>query len=623
MNVLYEDGGKFKVAAVVQKNESSYQVDTQHGKRVKLKAAQIFVEFTQDMDQFLAQANNLAEEIDVDFLWEVAGEAEFTAEHLAKEYYGKAASGVETAALLIRIYDAPIYFYKKGKGVFKAAPAETLQAAKAAVERKQKQQAQKQLWIDQLKEGILPEEVTREIMPILHQPDKQNLIHQAFLEAATELKTNPLQLAVSLKAVNTVEEYLLGGFLLRQFPAGTGFPALPALSIPDLPLASVSAFSIDDENTSEMDDAFSVAFLENGITRIGVHIAVPTIAIEAESALEQMIFQRLSTVYFPNGKITMLPDDLVDIFSLNQGCEKPVLSLYFQVDQEYNISDIETRLEKIHIKENLRTGALEQYFNEQTIDDLDDGISEFCYQRELLFLYRLAGQMIQKRGQSDKNTKGRCDYTITVLDNGHVSISKRNRGAPIDLLVGELMIFTNVHWAGLLKEHQLPAIFRSQSGFGKVRMSTEAAEHSGMGVPQYAWCTSPLRRGCDYINQKQLLSLFEQPLRFPPKDVQIFGLMRAFETTYASYAAFQEEMEFYYTLKYLQQENIMAFEGSFIKEGVVRAADLPLVVKVTDTPEDWPGKRYLFAVKEIDLWTRQIAVSLEKAIDAECPEPNV
>ena len=201
---------------------------------------------------------------------------------------------------------------------------------------------------------------------------------------------------------------------------------------------------------------------------------------------------------------------------------------------------------------------------------------------------------------------------IVVEDNGHVTISKRSRGAPIDLLVGELMIFTNVYWAGLLKEHQLPAIFRSQSGFGKVRMSTEAAEHSGMGVPQYAWCTSPLRRGCDYINQKQLLSLFDQPLRFPPKDVQIFALMRAFETTYASYATFQDEMEFYFTLKYLVQENITTFEGCFLKEGVVRADNLPLVVKVVDTPEDWPGKHYLFAVKEIDLWTRQIAVSLEK-----------
>ena len=56
MNIFYEESGQFKVAAVVQKNDSTYQATTQHGKRAKIKANNVFVEFTEPMDAFLERA---------------------------------------------------------------------------------------------------------------------------------------------------------------------------------------------------------------------------------------------------------------------------------------------------------------------------------------------------------------------------------------------------------------------------------------------------------------------------------------------------------------------------------------------------------------------------------------
>ena len=56
MNIFYEESGQFKVAAIVQKNDATYQVDTQHGKRTKVKANNVFTEFDGDMAAFLENA---------------------------------------------------------------------------------------------------------------------------------------------------------------------------------------------------------------------------------------------------------------------------------------------------------------------------------------------------------------------------------------------------------------------------------------------------------------------------------------------------------------------------------------------------------------------------------------
>ena len=115
MNIFYEDGGSLKVASIVQKNDATYQADTQHGKRVKIKAANAFIEFDGDMEAFLAAAQSEAAEIDTALLWEAVGEDEFSAEHAATEYFGNQPSKIQLAATFIALYAAPMYFHKKGK----------------------------------------------------------------------------------------------------------------------------------------------------------------------------------------------------------------------------------------------------------------------------------------------------------------------------------------------------------------------------------------------------------------------------------------------------------------------------------------------------------------------------
>ena len=88
--------------------------------------------------------SKLADDIDVDFLWQCCGEEEFAFDALAREYFGRAPVAVEAAALLLKLHGAPMYFYKKGKGRYKAAPEEALKAALASVERKRREAEQRQ-----------------------------------------------------------------------------------------------------------------------------------------------------------------------------------------------------------------------------------------------------------------------------------------------------------------------------------------------------------------------------------------------------------------------------------------------------------------------------------------------
>ena len=136
MNIFTKSPANSKLPPSSKKNDATYQVDTQHGKRTKVKANNVFAEFDGDMAAFLENAQAQAADIDTDLLWEVCGEEEFTAEAIAEEYFGHAPTKTELAATLIALYAAPMYFYKKAKGVFKAAPEETLKQALAAIERK-------------------------------------------------------------------------------------------------------------------------------------------------------------------------------------------------------------------------------------------------------------------------------------------------------------------------------------------------------------------------------------------------------------------------------------------------------------------------------------------------------
>ncbi|MGZ8271526.1 MAG: ribonuclease catalytic domain-containing protein [Methylophilus sp.] len=596
MNVFYEEDGGFKIASIMTEAESSLQVESVSGKRTKIKAANVLLKFDTALQGFMESAQQEAETLETDFLWECCGEPEFGFEELAKEYYGGKPTPIQSAAIALKIHAAPVYFYRKGKGRYKAAPEETLKAALAGLEKKRLQAELVVQMATQLKNQILPESFKSKLDMLLYAPDKNSLEWKALDQAANDLHQLHLLVLAQAGAIVSHHDYHLGAFLREYFANGTGFSNYEIADIPeDLPLAEVEAFSIDDSTTTEIDDALSVKVLANGHTQVGVHIAVPALGVLPHTPLDQEVMKRLSTVYMPGNKVTMLPEQAIRPFSLDAGAVKPALSIYIEVAPDFSVVGRETRLERIKIAENLRHDTLEPYFNENTLE-ADSG---HPYWSKLLFLFQFAESLEKARGKYDPTRPQPIDYNFYVTD-GIVSIVNRQRGSPMDKLVAELMIEANSQWGGLLAEHGLPGIYRAQNG-GKVYMTTKAEGHQGLGVKQYAWCTSPLRRAVDLINQRQLIAAigYTEPVYLPEHD-EIVGHMRNFDQTYNAYNEFQTRMERYWCLQYLVQENIKEIDATVWRENLVRLESLPYVTKVHSLPELKAGTKVHLEVKKVD-----------------------
>jgi len=140
MNVFFEEDGTFKVASIMTETQGALQIESASGKRSKLKANHVLLRFELPTAGFLEAANTEADSLDIDFLWECCNEGlfgadEFGFETFAADYYGRKPTPIESAAIAIKLHSAPVYFNRKGKGKYKAAPAEILKAALAGLEK--------------------------------------------------------------------------------------------------------------------------------------------------------------------------------------------------------------------------------------------------------------------------------------------------------------------------------------------------------------------------------------------------------------------------------------------------------------------------------------------------------
>jgi len=606
MQLLYEEGGEFRVGAVLSQAPNSFQVETPHGRRAKVKAGSVLMQFERPTGtELLTQAQRFAESIDTDFLWQCCGNREFGFLDLAREYVGRDPTPVEAAGLLFKLYAAPMYFYRRGHGRFQAAPEETLKRAIAGLEKKRRTQAQIEAWAASLESGQCPEEIAGLKDELLYAPDRNKPETKAFEQACQRTGLAPARLLQRCGLLADSHAYHLNGFLHEFFPRGTQFPAHPEPGpLIELPLAERPAFSLDDVGTTEIDDAFSVSEGPDGTLRIGIHIAAPALGFAPGSAIDAIARERLSTAYMPTQKFTMLPDEVVEQFSLDHGTAQPAVSLYVDVSPgDFAVRAHRSRLERIPIAANLHHAAYDR-LNDAFMDGSRCGLA---HEEALRTLWQFACALERRRGKPAVNAALQ-EFTITV-DNERVTVRARKRGAPLDKLVAELMILANTTWGTLLAERDVAAIYRVQSS-GKVRLSVHPEAHEGLGVSCYAWMTSPLRRYVDLVNQWQLVATLEgRRAPFGRSAETLLSAMRAFELTHARYAEHQRAMETYWCLRWLLQEEVEALEAVVVRDRLVRFAALPLTVSVPSLPALEPGARVRLRIGEVDLIERSLSCS--------------
>ncbi len=632
MNLFFEESGDFKAGTVLTQQGEAFQVETLTGKRSKVRARDVLLQFdTPSPGELISRATSLSHQMDVSFLWEVAGEQEFGFADLGLEYFGHAPSPEESAGLLLALASAPIYFHKKGKGRYKAAPAEILKAALAGVEKKKQQALLQAKQVEELKAGQLPVSMAPLVNQLLFKPDKNSIEYKALDTAAQELQTTPARLMLSVGAISSARELHMNRFLSVCFPRGTGFPEIAIPAKPQLVSADVQAFSIDDVTTTEIDDAFSVRDLGDGKIRVGIHIAAPGMGISPGDAIDKLARERMSTVYMPGDKITMLPDELVSEFTLAEGDVRPALSLYATIDTaDWSVIATETVAEAVPVAANLRHNDLDEIVTEE---NLAAGLGEYPHKKEIQWLWQWAQTLERGRMQKRESfglrpeQNNRVDFNFYV-DDEIVTINRRKRGAPLDKIVAELMIYANSSWGLLLHEHGVPGIYRTQgSGNGwaarmQVRMLTHAAPHQGLGVDQYAWSTSPLRRYTDLVNQWQILACLKHGVTAPlvapfkARDADLFAIVSAFDAAYAAYADFQNIMEHYWCLRWLSQHEARKVQAVQIKDDLLKLVDIPLILPMVGVkhPRGTQLTIELISWDEVDLSVQARLLEVSQAV---------
>ena len=656
MNLLYEEGGDIKIATVQSASGSgdaeSWQASSLSGKKIKLKAKEVWLRFEKPEAQtVMDEASVLSKDIDLQLLWDCAPEEEFGLVDVATEYFGNQATVAQQVALAIALQGAPVYFRRKGRGRFQRAPLEQLQAGLAALERKQKELEQQSIWQQELVAGTLPEALKSSAKQLLFSPDKNSAAYKALNAACQETGESVAQLMIRCGAIDSPLAYHQGMFLKTHFPEGASHSSQFEISLSDyeniiskLPLAQVQAFSIDDAGTTEIDDALSVTDLEGGGHRIGIHIAAPGLLIVKDDPLDQVARKRMSTVYFPGDKITMLPSSVIEQFSLDEGAARPALSIYVDVDEAgVALKDtLHMQVERVPVVANLRLENIEHLVSEESLVDPQ---ASYPYRKELAILWRAAkllhagrqekrvanGLRAEQLGLVDPNALAR-DFHFHIKDeNGEqrVEITPRKRGSILDTIVAEWMIFCNSASGQLLADHGLPGLFRTQKGWGplRTRMQTTPGPHEGLGLDYYAWCTSPLRRYSDLVNQWQLIALAQHGVTakmvapFAPRDATLMGIAADFESCYQTYGEYQDRLEKYWCLRWIAQDgDSKQVYVRHLKEGMSRLELVPLHLPIPELAQHPRMTRAQVSISDIDLLQLSAAV---RVLELETPSVSV
>ncbi len=571
--LIISDGPEYKIAHLIDTYKTHQQVELIPDKlKKKIKLEQKLYQLkTNDITNFQNQLATLTPNIDTELLWQMIEEFDrkLSISDLAKLYYGEHHTETEITALLLAIAKQGILFHNYLDGSFSKCTPEEQKKRQAIILKEQEQQQQFDKYYNKLINLEKPEfPDNTNIIKLLNKPDKHSMEYKTLSQASKHLNITQLELCQKTGLVQNLAQFFADSFFQETFPQGINYTIknIPnPIFTPEKNL-NINVFSIDDKNTTEIDDAFSIVETESGYL-IGIHISAPAL----DSTLEDMVAENISTIYYPGHKITMLPEDLIHKYSLWENTESPVVSIYFVVDNEFNISEYYSKLEIVKISKNLRIEELELLFNEENINTEHN----YPYEHQLKILHKFANKLEESRGRPSVNNLA-VDYNFSFKDD-KVIISPRIRGNPIDKLVSELMILANCTWGRMLTNSFTPAIYRVKQPNYPVKMTLNADSHTGLNVSYYTWATSPLRRASDYINQHQIIHMIcNSKNYYTGLSPTILQVVDDFDTKYSKYLAFQTKMERFWSLKYFIQENISDIEGTFVYKSKVQLQGVPI-----------------------------------------------
>lgn len=493
--------------------------------------------FAKDVRPFGRSVEEFAGDIDLEEIWHAfeGDEGELTFQDLAELYWEEGPDPARYAAMLLHLNEACPYFERREE---QYVPM-TEEAVRTWRDQRERRRARREeedrfvewlrsdrtdidelsdrarRWVDRMRAYVLREDEEPEIRRILDR----------VREGA---RGDPVRYIFNLlvrKGIWEPDEYL--DLIRREVPIEFPEDALreaQAMKLDDLlrdeglrDLTHLHVFSIDDEATSDVDDALSLEILPEGY-RVGVHITAVAASIPKGSPLDVVAAERAATLYLPERKIRMLPARISEgLHSLMPGEPRVALSFLIHLDSSLSVQGTEIVSSLVMSRDKLSYSRAEELLSDP----------EHPLHETMALLARICAVQREGRLAAGALEISRPELKILVDESGEVTVERQERETVADRLVAEMMILANSRAAQFCFDRDLPVIYRAQppadlSGieeisnetvrqyrlFGRLApmgLGVDPEPHSLLGTGLYCQATSPLRRYTDLVVQRQIL----------------------------------------------------------------------------------------------------------------------
>lgn len=548
--VEYIEHSKFICALVVGDDGRRLRLINQNGREVKLPMGRVLHqtarpvvagESKEDVQRLLQEVNvhrrEMTVEVDLAAIWELASaesEASFTVEFLAGLCFGEDASEEQVAAFLRTVFSDRLFF-KYREGMIQVHTPEVVEQLRLKAEKEQEKEAL-------LKRGAEALALLRKGEDPGEWPERDRclgLVRDYYLfgnDYAESALARELLKKAQLTGDHEVYYLLLQAGVWQQnenvpllryeipseFPeevleeaASCREPELAELlgegyrDLTDLPL-----LTIDGAQTRDFDDALHVEKKGNNFL-VGIHITDVSRYVRPGSPMFEEARRRCTTLYFADGQIPMLPEQLSEgVCSLIVGKVRPVISIMVELDQAGEVLDTRVMRGIVRVKRQL------------SYDEVNNMLET---DEELGILERLGRTLRDKRIAGGALLMPLPDVLINNTSEDEIEVRLDDGNSGSRALVAEFMVMANTLAASYVADREVPGLFRGQDVPHKrlfeglhrdmylnfrqrrflrpARITTRAKPHSCVGVMHYTTMTSPIRRFLDLVMQHQIMSL--------------------------------------------------------------------------------------------------------------------
>src|SRR5215470_2725985 len=382
-----------------------------------------------------------------------------------------------------------------------------------------------------------------------------------------------------------------------------------AHDIARLDYRSAFTFTIDDEDTREVDDALSVSH-EGGEIIVGIHIADVSVFVQKADLLDVEAARRSSTIYLPSTTVRMFPERLsTDLASLNAGTVRPAYTVEVRFDDQGNRLGYRIALTSLSVHKRL---------------SYDEADAEFEAGGEpLRTLHEIARQLQDTRAARGAITFRRPELKIRVTGD-EIDVKKINPNSPSRFIVSEMMILANGLSADFASVNALPVIYRTQEPreavavedapavealaferlrktFKRSRHSLTPALHSGLGLSAYTQASSPIRRYADLVTQRQFTSMLRSAA-IPNGREELLRILVTAEAAEQEIRAIEERSTNYWLLEYLSRYKKHQQLAAVVLDlkGNIEIEDFYLRGKLTPANKLQPGEVVQVRIESIE-----------------------